>query len=321
MSVFRKQNEMKKVLALIMVLFVHNEASRAVTVYYKKEQCPVCEQQIEVLCWATFGSYIYDRESKYDLIYFPFDDPRFVWICANCGYAQAFDHFSDLSEGEKKDLRAFLSDRWQPQAPNDVSIEIRLDQAILVNNYLKKDDDFWAWFNRVLIYHYRHLDPEKAKALARVEIELLQAGKGSLRNSHKTRPYLLGEYNRMQGNFEEATRYFMAARRIDLFDQTLKGTFAVIVLDVCLVALLIYLWLRRMRSLKALVFCTAVGLIGVAILSGVIYFSPGMIRESVYFDDHCNKIIDKRLALILSETSKEQGHSEEDLQPRPEMAR
>jgi uncharacterized protein (DUF2225 family) len=293
---------MKKVLLFLIVALISTGISYATLVGEEKEQCPVCEREIEVLHLVSFGSYIYERESKYDLIYFPFDDPRFIWTCPNCGYAQTYNLFPNLSEKEKKQLREFLADKWKPQTEDDISPETRFNQAILVNKFLEKDDHFWAWFNRILIYHYRKIDQEKAKQYAQTEIELLKRGKGDLEDDKKTRPYLLGEYNRMLGNNDLAKKYFKQAFAFDLVAETQVSLLAILLTDMFLAVLLVLLWCKKISTIPKRVIISTVILVGILSLSAImIYIVPKLISYKNTKNGYYNQVIMERMKILYTD--------------------
>ncbi|MCJ7693403.1 MAG: DUF2225 domain-containing protein [Sedimentisphaerales bacterium] len=282
-----------------------------VTVGETKRSCPVCEEQITVLEIATFGSYIYNRESKYDLIYCPYDDPEFIWMCPYCGYAQVSRYFADLSSEEKNKLKSFLSTRWEPASPNDISIEapndisaieMRFNQAILVNKFLEKDEDFWAWFNRVLIFHYRKIDPDKAKAFAVDEIELLQKGKGKFKAPEKSRAYLLGEYNRMVGNSELARKHLSQALKVDTVSEIKRANTALIILNFILFFSLLFTWIKKGLTKKNRVIYTIIVIIAFACCSFIHYWIPELVRQEEYMNKYYNEIIYDRINLLYAES-------------------
>jgi hypothetical protein len=58
-------------LIYFIIAFIISGECLGVTVGEEKTLCPVCEKEITVLRVGSFGSYIFERKSKYDLIYFP----------------------------------------------------------------------------------------------------------------------------------------------------------------------------------------------------------------------------------------------------------
>ncbi|MHC4062437.1 MAG: DUF2225 domain-containing protein [Planctomycetota bacterium] len=291
----------------LIIACITSGACFGVLVRKDKASCPLCDSEVAVLRIGSYGSYIYDRECKYDLIYFPYDDPRFVWMCAHCGYAQVAKHFNDLGQKEKKRLRDFLSTRWEPISPNDISIDtpndtsamqIRFDQATLVNEFLGKDDDFWAWFNRVLIYHYRLINPEKAKALASVEIELLQKNRGDFEAPAKNRAYLLGEYNRLIGNSDLARKHFADCLKVDMVSETRNMSTILIVTNFAVLILLLSLWIKRAFTRNARILCTIGGILVFAFCSFGLYLVPKLIPQQEYLNNYYNEITCDRIKLL-----------------------
>ena len=280
----------------------------------EKRLCPVCEEQVTILEIASFGSYIYDSEPKYDLIYFPYDDPRFIYMCPHCGYAQVAKYFDDLSNRERNKLKDFLSASWEPASPNEIAIEgpndisaieMRFNQAILVNKFLEKDEDFWAWFNRVLIFHYRRIDPNKAKALAIDEIDLLQKGKGKFEFPmvpKKNRAYLLGEYNRLCGNNELARKHLFQALKIDAVSETKRANTALIILKFILLFSLLFTWIKKSLTTKNRVIYTIIIIIVFASCSFLQYWIPELVRQEDYMNKYYDEIIDDRIELLYAES-------------------
>jgi hypothetical protein len=291
----------KIALPLLAVVLLGGQVCLGTIALTAKRQCPVCEKQIGLATVMSCGGYIYDWDSKYDLVYWPFTEPDFVWTCPNCGYAQISKYFDDVGSKEKERLREFLADKWKPIPRDQISTETRIEQAILVNKFLKKDDNFWAWFNRILIHHYRQADPEKAKTLAKAEIELLERKKGKFTAPDKNRLYLLGEYSRMTGNEDAARKHFQAARKVDLVSETKDVIVLAVVLDIFLLVVLVVLWVKRVSSLKLRILCTCTVLLGVLLCSTAIYLAPQVLDRQAFMNQYFNGIIDGRLKLLANE--------------------
>lgn len=317
-------------LTYFIMAFIISGECLGVTVGEEKILCPVCEKEITVLRVGSFGSYIYERESKYDLIYFPYDDPRFIWMCAYCGYGQVSKDFDDLSPKEKRKLKDFLSTRWEPASPNDIFIEspndfsvieTRFNQAILVNKFLEKDDDFWAWFNRVLIFHYRKINPEKAKNFATVEIELLKKNKGRFEAPAKKRAYLLGEYNRLIGENKLARKHLYKALKVDAVSEITNAQTTIIVINFTILILLLFLWIKRALTKNARITGTIVGIIVFILLSIALYLFPRIIPYYVNLNNYCNEIIYERIKLLNTKSDEdlENGKNKSDIQSKPGM--
>jgi hypothetical protein len=293
------------------LICIFSSVCRSTMVGNEKRICPVCDKDISVLEWGSYGSYIYERESKYDLIYFPYDNPKFIWMCNHCGYTQAKKYFTDLSQKEKGRLKEFLSSRWQSKSKNEISIktqndipaiEARLTQAILINKFLEKDDDFWAWFNRVLIFQYRKINPDKAKTIAEAEIELLKKNRGEFDAPEKNRAYLLGEYNRLIGNKDLARNYFFSALKVDTVSEVRNLNTALLVINFLLFISLLFLWIRKAFVRKNRIIFTIVGIIVFAVCSVCMYWTPTVVRHRENKNNYYNKIIYDRINLLDSQS-------------------
>jgi hypothetical protein len=177
-------------------------------------------------------------------------------------------------------------------------MQIRFDQATLVNKFLGKDDDFWAWFNRVLIYHYRVINPEKAKTLAVAEIELLQENRGDFDAPAKNRAYLLGEYNRLIGNSDLARKHFYDCLKVDMVSETRNTNTVFIVTNFMVFILLLFLWIKRAFTRNARILCTIGGIIVFAFCSFGLYLVPKLIPRQEYLNNYYNEITYDRIKLL-----------------------
>lgn len=179
--------------------------ANATTFFPSKETCPICDRQTSTTMIGSYGGYIYQWDSKYDLVYWPFDGPAMFWYCPNCGYDQISRYFLDLTETEKSNVREYLAKNFVRGEKLSFADEMKRTKAIALARGMKRDD--LAWLNRVLIYNFREIDPAMAKDLAREEIGLLQDGYGELQGDPKTRHYLIGEYHRFLGDDQLARQY------------------------------------------------------------------------------------------------------------------
>jgi hypothetical protein len=181
-------------------------------------------------------------------------------------------------------------------------MQIRFDQATLVNNFLGKDEDFWAWFNRVLIYHYRIINPDRAKTLAVAEIELLQKNRGDFEAPAKNRAYLLGEYNRLIGNSDLARKHFYDCLKVDIASETESMNTLMIVTNFTVFILLLLLWIKRGFTRNARILCTIGGIIVFAFCSFGLYLVPKIIPRQQYLNNYYNEITYDRMKLLNSQS-------------------
>ncbi|MCC6491224.1 MAG: DUF2225 domain-containing protein, partial [Candidatus Hydrogenedentes bacterium] len=147
----------------------------------------------------SYGGYIYNWPSKYDLVFWPLTDEN--WICLNPenGYAAFNDDFEELSKQEKETLKSWLVANYNPsEAPK--SYEQKLDWLERVYRQRKKDDAFWCTFYRLMAYTHRE-HREKSLVYVKKAIPLLEA---QLKKNPKDIDrievlFSLGEYYRRTG--------------------------------------------------------------------------------------------------------------------------
>jgi hypothetical protein len=194
-------------LALLVALLYLEALAEATLLTDTTQICPVCSTTNTFETWASFGSYVYDRPSKYDLVFFPEASEASLWMCASCGYAQVAQEFGQLTKRDAALLRQALREEWHPQASTNVSFLNKLERTIRTNELLHRNKDFWKWFNRVVIFHYRTHDPAKSRQFAQSEVLLLEKEMFPTKETL----YLLGEYHRMLGHTVAARNYFRRA--------------------------------------------------------------------------------------------------------------
>ncbi len=272
---------------LIGLAIVLAEASRAHATLGgpAKDSCPVCGTTVNTWKWASWGPYIYDWPSKYDLVYWPATSENWFWLCTGCGYAQTGRDFSELSEKDVARLKAACEKEWKRPEGNRIPFSLKLERTIRTNRLLGRDEAFWQWFNRVLIYHYRTVDPEKALHYAAEEVELLERERLFPR---KETLYLLGEYHRMLGRQSLARRYFSKALAVSV-----NRRLVLILTTLCLAcAFLAALVWRALKGKPAARVFAAVAAVGVAAASFWLYANFKQPNE------YYNQVIRDRLALL-----------------------
>ena len=287
---------MVKFLLHFFVILCMSATSKATMVLDNKANCPVCDQLINVNQILSCGGYIYEWESKYDIIYWPDTEPGFIYICPMCGYAQIHNHFFDISAEQKERLKSYLGEIWIPQ--EKISPEIRYHQAVLVNTFLDKNDDFWARFNRILIYYYRTNNPDKAIEYAKKEIELLKNNRGELPDDKKTRSYLLGEYHRMIGDDSTAKDYYDKALRANLGTKAKAMIYISILLILISLVSLTFIWIKKLSTMKFRIVLTTIIVVLILECSIMIYIAPKAIQQDDNLNRYYNSIIEDRLKLL-----------------------
>lgn len=191
-------------------LFVIAVPAGTTTLVEITRSCPVCSEPVTTYDVAGHGDYIRRWESKYDLVYWPDTEPRWIWSCQGCGYAQLGGAFVDVPPDKLANLREALR---QHQSCGDTTAPApcKLERALLVNQLLQRPSEFWSWFNRVLAYQYRQLGDETNALVAEERvIDLLESATATDLNP-RMREYILGEYYRRRGDASQARHHLRAA--------------------------------------------------------------------------------------------------------------
>ena len=169
---------------------------------------PLSGDKVPAYRIKSFGSYIYNWPSKYDLVFWPLTTDN--WICLNPknGYG-AFNHdFEAVSFTEKLRLKNWLAKNYNPSAAPESHTE-KLAWIEQLYRHRNKDDDFWCKFYRLMAYVHRE-DPIKSMEYVNKAIPLLET-------KLKSNPtgverievlFLLGEYYRRSGDLEKTKMYF-----------------------------------------------------------------------------------------------------------------
>ena len=249
--------------------------------------CPVCGKTNTFETWMSFGSYVYDRPSKYDLVFFPTAWEGWLLMCPECGYAQVASDFADLKPRDAKRLKAILEKEWQSSTSTNTPFSLRLARTIRTNELLGRDKEFWKEFNRVVIYHYRTLDPEKARTFAELEIPLLQ------REVFPTKDtlYLLGEYHRMLDHTAVARDYFRRALNTSIYRPIEIG----LVAFTSLLAGLTGFMLGRLKA-KVFVKLSATMVTGILLIASFRFYEK--LKDGHAPDSYYNELIQDRIRLL-----------------------
>jgi hypothetical protein len=182
-----------------------NEA-RATTWAPKKVNCPLRKTENTFMEVMSFGTYIYQWPSKFQLIFWPHTDPNVLYSCRKCRLT-AF--MWDFAEVPAESLPAIKSQLQASSAkPFDkpyyeLPMSERLVIAEKVYSILGKEDVFWCQFYRVKGYHLEAEKNETGALAARGKaLELCQKLLATKENAGMRKELLLisGAMKHFQGN-------------------------------------------------------------------------------------------------------------------------
>jgi hypothetical protein len=164
-------------LCLLAAALAYGATARAaaVTTWFPQEfECPVCKTKNTFLVVGSYGSYIYQWPSKFELVFWPLTDSPTVYACKQCHVATFMWDFEGLPKEKHEELRkrlaAFKFEYGPARGGYDKEAEYlripsteRLLAAEQTYQVLGRDDEFWCRFYRTLGHHY---EGEKKQAQA-----------------------------------------------------------------------------------------------------------------------------------------------------------
>lgn len=129
----------------------------AITTVAVKVICPVCGTENDFFDYASWGSYIYQYPSKFQLVFWPHTWSTSIYSCKKCHlslFMWDFKEFpKDKIDSPKKLLESVkLSGEYKTYT--DIPVSEKLQIAEKIYQGLNCDDDFWSHFYRVLGYHF-----------------------------------------------------------------------------------------------------------------------------------------------------------------------
>jgi Uncharacterized protein conserved in bacteria (DUF2225) len=169
---------------------------------------------------SSYGSYVYDWPSKYDLVFSPQDYPMWIWRCAASGFVSFPEDFETITEAERPKLAAYLSEaKFGPKViTDDITDEllVHLEKTYALRD---KDEKFRAYFMRYLAWQYRAkpiADDYRRKAF---DIHKRMLDTGTLKSDDLVETlYVLGFYAYKFGRLEEAKAYFNRMKEVETID-------------------------------------------------------------------------------------------------------
>ena len=161
----------------------HPPHASAITWFPQEFECPVCQTKNVFLVVGSYGSYIYQYESKFQLVFWPLTDSPTVYSCKKCRLSTfMWDFEGTPKEKHAEILKRLEGVRLEPRKGGEsatryykdaVYLDIpeteRLLAAQRVYEVLGRDDEFWCQFQRVLGYHYEAEKKQREADAARRE--------------------------------------------------------------------------------------------------------------------------------------------------------
>lgn len=158
---------LRAALACALVLACAQQAA-AITWFEQEVACPVCQTKNVFLVPGSWGSYVYQYPSKFELIFWPHTDHPSYHSCQKCKLTAFMGDFEKVPKEKHAEIRKRLAAfRLEPRKGGesltkyykgavylDIPVTDRLLAAQQVYEILGRDDEFWCHFQRVLGHHY-----------------------------------------------------------------------------------------------------------------------------------------------------------------------
>jgi uncharacterized protein (DUF2225 family) len=234
---------------VVALAFGSNARAAAVTTWFPQEfTCPVCKTKNKFFVVGSYGSYIYQWPSKFELVFWPLTDSPTVYACKQCHVATFMWDFEGLPKEKHEELRkrlaGFKLEYARPAAEYDEGADYlripstqRLLAAEQTYQVLGRDDEFWCQFYRTLGHHYEEekkqaqADEARRKALAiaeRMLADKARAGErkellyitGAMRHFLKDDPGALKDFREAAGLKYESK--LMGAEKSKNYDEYLS---------------------------------------------------------------------------------------------------
>jgi hypothetical protein len=232
---------LKCLLVVTLVCMLSAASAVAITWFRKEIECPICKTKNTFFVVGSYGSYIYQDESKFQFVFWPHTASRSFYSCKQCRLTALMGDFEQTPkdkhteilkqlEGVKFELRedkeSKLVDEYYKSA---VYLKIPVSQRLLaaqkVYEVVGRGDEFWCHFYRVLGYHFeaekqqKEADDSRRKALALAEKMLADKA-----NAEKRKELLLisGAMRHFLKDDSGALKDFNEALPLKYWDQALK---------------------------------------------------------------------------------------------------
>jgi hypothetical protein len=150
----------------------------AITTVPVKVVCPICGTENEFFEYASYGSYIYQYPSKFQLVFWPHTWSATIYSCKKCHLSLFMWDFKEFPKDKVESTRKLLEDvklSGEFKSYTDIPVSEKLQIAEKVYRTMDRDDEFWSRFYRVLGYHFaQEKKPAQAKKARQHALEITQ---------------------------------------------------------------------------------------------------------------------------------------------------
>jgi len=179
-----------------------------------EKKCPLCETTDTYQEIASYGTYIYQWPSKYQMIFWPATEGDYLYTCRRCGYTAFMGDFEKLPADKIDAVKAALAGvkiDGQYESYGAVPPSVKFPLAVKVYETLGRDDQFWCLFYRVEGYQLSaEGKKEEAKAARKLALERAQAILAANKDpgSRKETLVIIGSMQHFTGEDDAALKTF-----------------------------------------------------------------------------------------------------------------
>jgi hypothetical protein len=215
-------------LLLFLLVLIFARQVLAITSFPQDIECPVCKTKNSFQVYASWGSYIYQWPSKFQLVFWPFTYSESLYSCKKCHLTAFLDDFTKLPREKVEAAQAALRDvrlKKEYEKYTDIPMSERLPIAEKVYHVLDKDDEFWCHFYRVEGYHFdRESKAPEAAAARGKALELAQKIAADPKNAGRLKEllYVSASMKHFLGRDAEALADLDSAAKLTFSDTSWK---------------------------------------------------------------------------------------------------
>ena len=137
-----------------------------------KMACPICKTENSVTAIMSWGSYIYQSPSRFQLVFFPQTDSSQLYHCKRCHFTAGPDDFENFPAEKRADVTKMLERVWHPTHIEDyreIPMSERLGIAEQYYQLFDLGEDFWCRFYRLKGYFLQQEGKKEEAATARAK--------------------------------------------------------------------------------------------------------------------------------------------------------
>jgi hypothetical protein len=205
----------------------------------KEFECPVCKTKNIFMVVMSYGSYVYQFPSKYQLVFWPGTDGTAWYSCKKCRYTRFMGNFEQVPPEKLGELRTLLagvtlppqkelSEKEALKTPPYLQIPAS-DKLVVVEKIERllgeTRDERWNHFYRLMAYHFAAekkqalADEHRRKALAITERQLQDKANEGKRKELVllvgAMHYFLRDDAKAKANFEQAAKLEYVDTKLD----------------------------------------------------------------------------------------------------------